>query len=88
MRECEGSLCGVKLKPVKRCFCNRIRSIFSASGMILASLDSDLSALDLRSSKDSACASKNSRLKRVVEAADGAFPNVVVKNAISAVSSF
>ena len=66
----------------------RILSIFSANGIILASLDSDLSARDLRSSRDNACASKNKRLKRVVEAAVGAVPNVVVKKAINAVSSF
>ena len=84
---CDGSVAGVKVRPVSLCFTLRTRAIFSANGIVLASLDSVLSALDRSSSKASAWLSKNNlRAEANVPAGWGA-PKVRFRKSTNAVSS-
>lgn len=74
---------GLKVTPRRRACCCLILSIFSARGTVLASVDSDRSSRDFKSSNANVWLSRKSLRHADEVPAFGAVPKAVVRNLIS-----
>ena len=87
MSACDGITVGLKVIPRNLVCCCRMRSIFSAKGTVRASVDSDLSSRDFKSSSANVWLSRNNLRHDAAVPASGCAPNAVVRNLIRGASS-